>query len=47
VPQDIVLTEKERKLIEALRAIPYGQVTIFLKNTQPIRIVKTEESVEL
>ena len=41
------LTEKERKLIELLRQIAYGQVVIFLENKQPVRIEMIKESVKL
>jgi hypothetical protein len=41
------LTEKERKLIEELRKIMFGQVTIFQKNGQPVRIEQIKESKEL
>ena len=45
------LTEKERKLIEQVRSLPYGQthLTIWNEKGQPVRIVleKVEESVKL
>lgn len=44
---DIILSEKERNLIEALRAIPYGEVIIFIQDSQPVRIERVKESIKL
>jgi len=44
---EIRVTKKEKTLIELLRGIPYGQVTIYLENGQPIRVVKVERSIKL
>ena len=41
------ISEKEKKLIELLRKIPYGKVVIFLEGGQPIRIEEVRESVKL
>jgi len=41
------LTDKEKKLIIELRKLPYGQVVIFVENSQPVRIEKIKESVKL
>ena len=41
------LTEKEKKLIELQRTIPYGLVTIFMENGQPVRVELIKESVKL
>ena len=41
------LSLREFNLIKKLREIPYGEVVIFMKDKQPIRIVKARESVEL
>ncbi len=45
------LTEKERKLIEEIRKLPYGQthVVVYNENGQPsrIEIEKIKESVKL
>ena len=43
----IELSEKERKLIECLRKIAYGEVTIFMQDGQPVRIEQMKESVKL
>ena len=41
------ITEKEKKLIEVLRTITYGQVVIFQEKGEPVRIEKIKESVKL
>ena len=41
------LTEKERKLIEYLRKIPFGEVTIIMHEGRPERIEKVKEKVKL
>jgi len=43
----MVLTDKEKKLIEVLRKTKYGKVVIFLEGGQPIRIEVIRESVKL
>jgi len=44
---EIVLTEKEKRLIEVLRELSYGQITIFLENGQPVRVVEALKSIKL
>ena len=41
------LTNKEIKLIELLRTVPYGEVTVVMLEGRPVRIVKIEESIKL
>ena len=41
------VTEKERKLIEYLRKIPYGEVTIFLHDSEPVKIEIAKEKIQL
>lgn len=41
------LKDKEKTLIEKLRTIPYGQVTVFIQNNQPVRIEQIKESIVL
>ena len=47
--QNIVysLSQKEVSLIEKLRMIPYGQVVIYMINSQPDRVDKVSESIKL
>jgi len=41
------LSDKEQKLIEELRKVPYGQIVIYMENRQPVRIEKIKESVKI
>ncbi len=41
------LTEKERKLIEYLRKIPFGEVLVIMHQGEPDRIEKIKEKVKL
>ncbi len=41
------MSDKEKKLIEELRKIKYGEVVVFLQEGQPIRIEKVKESIKL
>jgi len=43
----IILSERECNLIKRLREIPYGEVIIFLMDSQPVRIERVKESVKL
>ncbi len=41
------ISHREQRLIEELRKIPYGEVTVFQENSQPVRLKKVIESVKL
>ncbi len=41
------LTDKEIKLIELLRSMKFGECVVYIKNSQPIRVEKLKESIEL
>ncbi len=43
----ISLTQKEKKLIEVLRTIAFGQVIIHQERYEPVRIEQIKESVKL
>jgi len=43
----IEVSEKERNLIEYLRKIAYGEVIIFIQDSQPVRIEQIKQSVKL
>ncbi len=45
--QKPALTQKEQHLITVLQNIPYGHVSIFMKEGQPVRVEKITESFEL
>ena len=42
----MVVTDKEEKLIEEIRKIPFGQVVVYMQEGQPVRI-EIKESVKL
>ncbi|RPI49402.1 MAG: DUF2292 domain-containing protein [Deltaproteobacteria bacterium] len=41
------LSDKEKKLIEFLRKIPFGKLTVFMQNGQPVRIEEAIKSLVL
>lgn len=43
----IELSEKEKKLIELLRTVAYGQVIIYQEKGEPVRVEMIKESVKL
>ena len=46
-PHSILVNDKEKTLIELLRQIPYGEVVIFMQDSQPVRIERVKESIKL
>ena len=42
-----MLSDKEKRLLELLHEIKYGQVIIYLEAGQPVRIEKIKESIKL
>ncbi len=45
--KEMLLTEKERKQIELQREIRHGQLTVYLKNGEPIRLEHIKKSIML
>jgi len=43
----ITLSEREEKLIEELRKVPFGQVVIFMADGQPLKIETIKEGTRL
>ncbi|MCK5021116.1 MAG: hypothetical protein KAS32_29165 [Candidatus Peribacteraceae bacterium] len=43
----MMVSDKERSLIELLRDTKFGQAVVFLENGQPVRIEKIKESIKL
>ncbi|MFZ7103929.1 MAG: DUF2292 domain-containing protein [Peptococcaceae bacterium] len=41
------LSEKEEKLIQLIRSIPYGEIKIFIQDNQPIRVEEIKKSIKL
>ncbi len=44
---DIILSDKEHKLIELLRRVTFGRIVIFMENGKPVRIEEIKESFKL
>jgi len=45
--KELVLTDRERKLIELLRITGYGQLVIYLEQGQPVRVEELKKSIKL
>jgi hypothetical protein len=43
----LLVTEKEKRLIEELRKVEYGKVVVFMEASQPQRIERTIASIKL
>lgn len=41
------LTEKEKRLIEEIRKIEFGEMKIVIQNNSPIRIEEIKKSIKL
>jgi len=44
---DIILSNRERRLIELLRTVNFGKVEVHIENNQPARIVRISENILL
>ena len=44
---DMLVSDRERKLIELLRDTKYGKIEIHLEEGQPVRVEKIKESIKL
>ena len=43
----IMLSEKERRLIELLRGVKFGKVEVHIEDGQPVRVIKVSENILL
>jgi hypothetical protein len=41
------LTGKERKLIEMIRALKYGEMRIIIQESEPVRVEELKNSIKL
>lgn len=46
-PQPMVLSEHERKVIEVLRQIEYGEVKVIVQDGVPVRMDEIRKSVKI
>lgn len=44
---DVVLTNAEKKLIEVIRSLDYGEVRVMIKDNKPIRVEEIRKSIQL
>ncbi len=44
---NVLLTAKEARLIDVIRKIPFGQVTVIMHDSEPQRIERAVEKVQL
>ena len=42
-----MVSDRERNLLELLRAIKYGKVVVYLKDGQPVRAEEAIKSIQL
>ena len=43
----IILTNAEKKLIEVIRSLDYGEVRVMIKDRHPIRVEEIRRSIQL
>lgn len=43
----LILTPKETKIIELLRATEYGEIKIVIQNHEPVRLEEITKSIKL
>lgn len=46
-PGGLVLTKAEKKLIELVRSLEYGEIRILVKDEKPIRVEEIRRSIQL
>jgi len=44
---NVVLTNAEKKLIEVIRSLDYGEVRVMIKDRHPIRVEEIRRSIQL
>jgi len=44
---NVVLTNAEKKLIEVIRSLDYGEVRVMIKDSRPIRVEEIRRSIQL
>lgn len=44
---DIQVTPREKEILDYVRDLEYGEVTVFVQNGKPIRLEEIKKSVQL
>lgn len=45
--KNMVLTNAEKRLIEVIRSLDYGEVRVMIKDNRPIRVEEIRRSIQL
>lgn len=45
--QYIILTDKEKNLLEMIKSIDYGEMRVIIQDKQPVRIEELKKSIKL
>ena len=45
--KNLVLTKAEKRLIEVIRSLDYGEVRVMIKDNRPIRVEEIRRSIQL
>ncbi len=46
-PKTIAVSERERKLLEMIRALGFGEISIYVADGQPVRAEEIKKSMKL
>ncbi len=46
-PLKTYITDKEKKLLELIRSIGYGELNISVQNSEPVRVEEVKKSIKL
>lgn len=41
------ISEKEKKLLDLIRSIGYGEIVILIQNMEPVRVEEVKKSIKL
>lgn len=46
-PDNLILTNAEKQLIELVRSVDFGEIRIMIKDSKPIRVEEIRRSIQL
>jgi hypothetical protein len=46
-PENFILTDKEKKVIEHIRSIDHGEITVLIQDKIPIRVRETQKNFKI
>lgn len=47
VEQAMMVTEQEQRLVDLLRTVEHGHVTVFMQDGAPVRVEEVKKSIKL